>query len=310
MKKRAAISILFLLTLTGSSLPLLAQEGSRGGTFLPLGWDARGDGLAGAAALLVRNDGAAYWNPANLVFLRTPRATLGTLKPVPDMDNRYSILSIGTGFLDTRESDPEGPQFKRFGAAFTMTHLGLDLAAGSGWNESTVGLSAAFSPNNYNSVGLSWRFLRSWTDLEEANSWGMALDLGWTARLRQNIWFALVARNMYSAIHYPRRDEEIDPSLIFALSWENILKRSSAECDFVYREGELNRFLAGAELMVARDLLYILGGLDMRLVNGQRTIPHLGISTMYRGADISLSFSFDPEDVFGRQTRISISYQL
>ncbi len=310
-KQRAVIIplivLLFLPAAPGSSE---AGQSSTGGTFLPLGWNARGGSLAGAASLLVRDDCAAYWNPANLVFLKTPMMTLGTTEPVPGMSDRYSILSIGTGLLDTRESAAGGPELRRFGVAFSMSHLGLDLASGSGWNEGTAGISLAYSLNHYNSVGISWRMLKSWTDLEDAGSWGTALDLGWTARLKEDVWFALVARNLASGIHYPERDESIEPSFNAAVSWEDFHDRASFELDYVLKEGEFNRLLAGTEVIIMEDLLLLQGGLDIRMVNGKRTIPHLGLSTLYGGANISLSFSFDPEDAFGRQTILSIGYSL
>lgn len=287
-----------------------AQSGSRGGSFLPLGWDARGEGLAGAATLLVRGDGAAYWNPANLVFLESPGITLGTTKPVPGMQDNYSILSAGTGLLDSRRASDGSFVMRRLAAAVTMTHLGLELAEGSGWNEGTAGISAAFSINTYNSFGVSCRFLKSWTDLDDADAWGMAFDAGWTTRVHRKIWLGIVWRNLGSTIHYPESDESIDPSMNFALAAVDLFGRLSAECDAVVKESELNRILAGAELRIASDILYVMGGADIRLVNGERTIPHFGMLLRYLGIDLALSFGFDPEDDFGRTTRVSIGYSL
>ncbi|MBN2070304.1 MAG: hypothetical protein JW814_02515 [Candidatus Krumholzibacteriota bacterium] len=307
---RSILTFLFVSLLALSPARISAGEGSKGGSFLPLGWDARGEGLAGAASLLVRNDCSAYWNPANLVFLETTMMTLGTMKPVPDLNNRYSILSIGTGLLDTRVSPDGMVSMRRFAAALSVTHLGLDLSEGSGWNESTIGLAGAFSPNHFNSFGIGCKLLKGWTDLDNADSWGFALDIGWTTRLHKNIWFALVGRNFNGTVHYPENDYDIDSSINIAISWENIFDRVSVECDAVSKEGEMNRFLFGSEIIIAEKLLHITCGADMRLVNGSRTIPHVGLLSNYRDILIALSFRFDPLDAFGRQTRISIGYGL
>ncbi len=301
------ITVFLILGITGNTT---AGESSRGGTFLPLGWDARGEGLAGAASLLARDDGAAYWNPANLVFLGSAQMTLGTTRPVSGMDNLYSIFSIGTGLLDSRVSPDSLVSMRRFGAAITITHLGLRLASGSEWNEGTIGFSGAFSPNHFNSIGMSWKMLKSWTQIDNADSWGMAFDIGWTARLHKNVWFALVGKNLNGTVHYPESDDNLDSSFNFAISWENILDRVSIEFDAVRKEGELNRILGGSEIIIVDGLLHLLAGVDRRLVNGKRTITHFGICSCYRNAKIALSFSFDPLDTFGKQTRLSIGYRL
>ncbi|MCK4537887.1 MAG: hypothetical protein KAV42_03710 [Candidatus Krumholzibacteria bacterium] len=305
-------TVLFIIAV--AMLPLLpyglsATEGSRGGTFLPMGWDARGEALGGAATLLARDDGAAYYNPANLVFLRSTRVTAGVTRPVPGLDNLYSIVTAGTGLMDTRTSPDGTVEVRRLAAAVSISHLGLKLAGGSAWNEGTAGFSAAFSINHFNSIGATVRFLRSWTDLDDADSWGMAFDFGWTTRLYRNLWFGLVARNTNSVIHYPEIDEELDSSVNLALSLEELFGRVSIEGDVVTRAGELNRILLGSEIVIVEGTLSILGGVDARLVNYSRTITSFGLLTSLANADIALSFTFDPEDAFGRQTRLSVSYQ-
>ncbi|MBU8921880.1 MAG: hypothetical protein KOO63_08675 [Bacteroidales bacterium] len=291
------------------SVMVSATEGSRGGTFLPMGWDARGEALGGAATLLARDDGAAYYNPANLVFLRSTRLTAGVTRPVPGLDNLYSIITVGTGFMDTRTSPDGTIEVKRLAAAVSISHLGLKLAGGSAWNEGTAGFSMAFSLNHFNSIGATVRFMRSWTDLDDADSWGMAYDFGWTTRLYRNLWFGLVARNTSSIIHYPEIDEELDSSINLALSLEDLFGRVSVEGDIVTKAGEMNRVLLGSEIVIVEGTLSILGGIDARLVNYSRTITSFGLLTSLAATDIALSFTFDPEDAFGRQTRLSLSYQ-
>jgi hypothetical protein len=307
VKPAAVIFIVSILTIT-ASCGAWAAEGSTGGTFLPLGWDARGQGLAGAAALLVRNEAAAYWNPANLVFLDAMGLSFGSTKPFPEMDNRYSNLCVGTGLLDSRTVPGTDIEVRRFAAALSISHLGLGLAGGSRWNEGTLGLSAAYSINSWNYIGLSWRLMKSWTDLDEANAWGTAVDLGFTTRLGRRMWLALVARNGFSTIHYPHRHEKVDASLVIAASYEKLLDRLSMEFDVILRESELNRMLIGAELEIYEDIFALQGGADIRMVNYSRTIPWFGFSVQYTGARISMSFGFDPEDEFGRQTRFSLGY--
>lgn len=297
-------------TLTVFEAPLAAEEYSRGGTFLPMGWDARGEAVGHAATILVRDDRSVYWNPANLTFLSSPRISLGSMKPVPGMDAWYSVLSAGTGLMDTRSHPDLHHTMRRLGVGIMVSHLGLELAGGSRWNEGTFGISAAFSPNHYNSIGVTWKVMKSWTDLDDAGASGMAVDFGWTALVRGKLWLAVVGRNFASRVSYPERDEEIDPVWNFAAAYDRMADRVSAEFDVVFKNGEFNRFLLGAEAVVVSDLLFVLGGVDYRLNEGKRTIPSFGVGAMYHGIEISLAFTFDPEDALGRKTRLTVCYSL
>jgi hypothetical protein len=310
-KCRAAVLwiVTAVLALSFTASPLPAGESSRGGTFLPMGWSARGAGLGGAATILIRDERSAYWNPANVCFLFSPQITVGSTKPVPDLDNWYTVLSAGTGLLDVRVRDDDTPVMKRVGIAITATHLGLDLAQGSGWNEGSFGLSFAFSPNHYNSLGLSFRTMKSWTDLEEAGAWGMALDIGWTAILTEHLWFAAVWKGIYSTVSYPNVDEKLDPLLSMSLAYIGLLGRISIESDMVFRNGNLDRVLAGAELRILEEMLYLSGGIDTRYYGGERTIPSFGVGSVLGSTEIDLAFVFDPEDAFGRKTLASIGYR-
>jgi hypothetical protein len=303
----AAALLAAALALTPGAAP--AAEGSRGGTFLPLGWDARGQALGGAGALLVRDESAAYWNPANLVFLDSWGAGIGTVEPFPGLTNRYTVISAGTGLLDARVSRDGLVSVRRLALAVSVSHLGLDLAAGSAWNEGSAGLSVAWSFNAYNYVGLSWRVLKSWTDLEDAGSWGSAVDIGFTTRVSDRIWLAAVAKDGWSTIHYPHRHERIDPSLVLACSVERILGRVSVEGDMVMREGEIHSIRIGGELTLVEEILSMQAGVDARAVDYSRTIPWFGVTAGYAGARISIALGFDPEDELGRQTRVSADYR-
>lgn len=285
-----------------------AGGGSRGGTFILRGWDARGQALGGAAALLVRDESAAHWNPANLVFLDAPQIGVGAMNPVPGLNAYSNVLTAGTGLLDHRSSRDGRVRVRRLAVALSFSRLGLELAGGSRWNEGTAGVAAAFSINNHNFIGLGWRAMKSWTDLEDAGAWGNAFDLGFTTRLTGRIWLAAVARDGWSTIHYPHRHEKIDPSLVLAGSFERIFDRFSTEIDVVLRAGELHSVLCGAELTLLDRVLAIQGGADVRMAYHSRTIPWFGVRAGYGGGAISLAFGFDPEDAFGRQTRVSLGY--
>jgi len=314
MNGRVFITTAILLLLPAIVLlnpsALRAGEGSRGGTFLPLGWDARGQALGGAGTILVRDEAAAYWNPSNLVFLTSPGVGIGTTRPIPGMDNLYTVVSVGTGLLDTRTSLDRTVEVKRFAVAMTISHLGLKLSEGSGWNEGTLGFSAAFSFNPYNYIGVSWRAMKSWSSADDAGAWGSSVDLAFTTRLSRHMWLAAMLRDVWSTIHFPHSAWEIDPSIVLSASLERIVYgRLSAEFDVVFRESELNSYRLGSELILIRDILWLQAGADVRAVNYSRTIPWCGVSAGLGGARLALAFGFDPEDDLGRQTRVTAAYR-
>ncbi len=307
MARRFVITAAILLLLPCA---LTAQEGSQGGTFLPLGWDARGQALGGAGTILVRDEAAAYWNPANLVFLTSPGIGIGTTKPIPGMDNLYTVVSLGTGLLDHRRSIDGTVEVRRLAVAMTISHLGLKLSEGSGWNEGTVGLSAAFSFNPYNYIGVSWRMMKSWSDVDDAGAWGSALDIALTTRLTRHIWFAATVKDVWSKVHYPFSSWEIGPTVSFAASVEEIIYgRFSTEFDVLFREGELSSYRLGGELSLISSILWLQAGADIRTVNYSRTIPWCGVTAELGGARLALAFGFDPDDNLGRQTRVTAAYR-
>jgi hypothetical protein len=307
MARRLFITAAVLLLLPSA---LTAGDGSQGGTFLPLGWDARGQALGGAATILVRDEAAAYWNPANLVFMTSPGLGIGTTKPVPGLDNLYTVASFATGLLDTRRSIDGAIEVRRIAVAMTISHLGLTLAEGSGWNEGTAGLSAAFSLNPYNYIGVSWRMMKSWSDVDDAGAWGSALDIALTTRISRHMWLAATVKDVWSKVHYPQSSWEIGPTISLAASVEDIIYgRLAAEFDVILREGEINSYRLGGELNLISEILWLQAGADVRAVNYSRTIPWCGVTAGLGGARLALAFGFDPESDLGRQTRVTAAYR-
>jgi len=304
------LTLLMFLLIPLQSTAASSQTSSMGGTFLPMGWGARGASLADAGTIIIRDDRSVYWNPANLVFLRSAMATIATTKPIPDMDIRYTTLSIATGILDTRFSPDSTRQLKQVAVGLGITDMGLTLAGGSRWHENTFGISFAISPNHYNALGVTLRILHSSTNLEDANSSGIAIDAGWTAVLTNRLYLALFGRNIVNRVKYPASTQKIDPTWNVALAYTNIYKLATIEGDLVLKGSSIYRIMTAVEVTLFEDLLIIRGGLDRRIADGERTIFTLGMGTVYSFSEISLGFRFDPEDAFGRQTFVSVSFAL
>jgi len=226
------------------------------------------------------------------------------------MDDLYTVASFGTGLLDSRRSVDGAVEVRRLALAMTMSHLGLTLSEGSGWNEGTLGLSAAFSFNPYNFVGVSWKMMKSWSGVDDSGAWGSALDIAFTTRLSRHMWLAAMAKDVWSKVHYPSSSWEIGPTFSLAASLENIIYgRLSVEFDVILRESELNSYRFGGELSLISQVLWLQAGADIRAVNYSRTIPWCGVTAALGGARLALAFGFDPEDDLGRQTRVTAAYR-
>ena len=286
----------------------LAGETSRGGAFLPLGWDARGMSLGGAATVLVRGEESAYWNPANLAYIERGGVSLGMVQLVDGLPSRYSTFSAGIGFGEASYDPDSTLRSHRFAMALSISQLGLELAGGSGWDETTLGLSAAYAFTSYSSFGLTVRGLKNKTDLADAGASGWAVDLGLTERITRRVWLGIAARDVAGRVSWPARSETLDPRWNVAIAVTDLPGRLSMEWDVVLKRGSIERVLAGAEIRVYEDLLVLAGGLDARLVEGERTIPSFGVGSSYGFVELFAGFSFDPLDEFGRRTRVSLSF--
>jgi hypothetical protein len=287
--------------------PVRAGESSRGGSFLPLGWDAKGMSLGGAASVLIRGEESAYWNPANLVFIERGGLSLGMVELVQDLPSRYSIFAGGLGFGEAHIEPDSTFRWHRFALALSGSALGLELAGGSAWDENTIGLSAAYAFTAYSALGVTVRGLWNRTGLSEADARGWAVDLGLTERVTRRIWVAIAARNVASRISYPQRSESVDPTWNFAVALRDLLGSVSTEFDVVLKRSSIERLQAGAELPIYERYFVVTGGLDVRLIEGERTIPSFGLGSSYGFAEIFIGFSFDPVEAFGRHTHISLS---
>jgi len=323
-------SLALLAAALGGAIPLRADEYSRGGTFILPGWDAKGAALGGAAVALSQDESAAYWNPANLTFLPSARFGLGTMEPVPGVGSRYSVLSAAMSFSERREgtrwgSGPgESPSdtslteggpaaswdtmpWRRAAVALSASHLGLELAGGSRWNESTIAVSGAYAPRPGTSLGVTVRGMKSWTDLADAGSWGVTFDAGVVERLTDHAWIAATGKNIFGLVSYPERVDTLDSTWNIALACRGLFDRVSMECDAVIAHRAIDRLLVGVELLLVPKLLSVLGGAEVRMTGGERVIPSVGVATTFRYAEIAISSSFDPIDAFGIETRVSAS---
>lgn len=311
MKRRFTVAFLLLGAAAAAAFrctPASAGESSRGGAFQPLGWDARGESLGGAAAVLVRGEESAYWNPANLVYVGRGGVSVGMVQLVDGLPSRFSTFAAGIGFGEAAFDPDSTRRSHRFAMALSISQLGLELANGSGWDETTIGLSAAYAFTSYSSIGLTVRGLKSTTDLAAAGASGWAIDLGLTERITRRLWLAIAARDAASRVSWPERSETLDPRWSIALAGDDLPWGISVECDVVLKRGALERVLAGAQVEAYGDLLVVAGGLDTRLIEGERTIPSFGVGSSYGFVEMFAGFSFDPLDAFGRRTRLSVSF--
>lgn len=303
--RRIPVALAAALLVAALGAPLVAGETSRGGAFLPLGWDARGMSLGGAATVLVRDEQAAYWNPANLVYLDGVGLGGGMVKLVAGLPSNYGTFAAGAGLGEARLSPERSYAWHRFSMAVSLSQLGLELAGGSGWDETTVGVSAAYAFTHFSAIGVTLRGLANRTDLADADASGYAVDVGVTERITRRAWFALCARNVTGSVSYPDRKESFDALWNVALAAEDLPGGLAAECDVVLKGSAISRFLAGAELPIAGRLLRVTGGLDIRLTEGERTIPSFGIGSGWRFAEVFAGFVFDPLDAFGQRTYVT-----
>lgn len=298
------------LLVAASSPAAMAAESSRGGSFLALGWDAKGEGLGGAASVLVRDAESAYWNPANLVHMQKIGIGIGSVQLVEGLQSRFSTLAIGGGIGEQKIENEDTQGWYRFALALSASTLGLELADDSSWRENSAAISAAFAFASFSSVGITMRGLWNDTDIADSEASGWAIDFGVAERISRHVWFAIAAHNIASGVYYPERSETIDPAWNFAIAALSLPWNASIEFDTVIKRSAIDKLLLGAQLPLHERYLSILGGLEVRLKEGERTIPAFGFSSSMGPMEVSAAFRFDPLDAFGRRTNFSLSFAL
>jgi len=175
----AAFVLLAAGQLRAQEIPMPGLDNTAFGTttaeFLLLGAGARGAALGNAAAAVVTDATALYWNPAGVAEMTRPGFTLSTYSYVAD--TRYSWAGITFPFGDGQSA--LGFQIGNFGFSDQPIYsLRAPDGDGSTYSvsESFYGLSYAQNFSDRFSAGITAKFINS--RLAKVSASGVAVDFG------------------------------------------------------------------------------------------------------------------------------------
>lgn len=282
-----------------------ASDFSTGGVFLPLGHGARAQGLGGAGLALLRDDAAAYWNPANLAWIE-PRSgvTLMHAELLPEVDNGYDTVSFGRGFGRRLGETIQRLRPTAWGAGAFYSQLGLGFDAGD-WSENRLQIAGSWAFSNYASLGASAKVLWLANEFESGNASGAGFDVGLSVLVSERLFGAVVWRDAYTEVVFDNDTrQKLSSGFEAGLEYE-AWRALSAEADVHVREG-LQRVILGVEWRAWRDVFALRGGLTQVRAGESRTFPSAGAGVHYGRLGLDYGASFDGDDALGIGHRFSL----
>ena len=287
--------------------PAGASGYSSGGSFLPLGHGARLHGMGTTGVALLRDDAAAYWNPANLAWLQQANGiTLMHADILDQIDDGYETVSFGRAAGGRLGAPEQALRPTRWGYGLFVSHLGFTFASGSGWSENVFQFSAALSLSNYASVGASLKGLQAHNDFEAGDAQGLGCDLALTVLVLDDLTLAVVGRDLYTRVQWDTgRWETLQAEVTAGLEFRPG-RRWILETDAALRQGALHIVAGGAEWQAYRELLWLRAGLTYVAPGESRVYPSAGVGFRLSRLVLDYGAAFDEEDALGIGQRVSL----
>ena len=287
--------------------PVQATEFSRGGAFLPLGHGARSHALGNAAVCFMRDDGAVYWNPANLAWLQqTTGITFMHADLLEGVGDGYDTLSFGRVAGARLGLTQQSLRPSRWGYGFFLARMGVEFPSGKRWSENTITFAAALALNNFTSLGIGLKGLVASNDFDAANGRGAGFDLALTILVLEPLTLAVVGRDVWTRVRWDTSTwETLEPSLTFGVELRPA-KAWTSEVDFIFRQRTLQAMGVGVEWQVFRDLFWLRGGAYVLRPGDSRVAPSAGAGVHYSRLGVDYGVRVDEEDAQGIGHRVAV----
>jgi len=284
-----------------------AADFSTGGTFLNLGHGARLHGLGTAGIALLRDDGAAYWNPANLAWIPHQNGvTLMHADILDQIDDGYDSFSFGRTAGERLGDEKQPLRPTRWGYGAFVSHLGFTFGSGNGWSENTFLFAAAAALSNYSTVGVGLKGLQAQNDFESADGEGVGLDLALTVLVFEKLTAAIVGRDVWTRVHWETSTwETLRPAVTVGVEYRPGA-RWHVMGDCVLRQSLLDTAALGVELQPYRDVLWLRGGITSRSPGESRIYPSAGAGVRFSRLVLDYGVAFDDDESLGIGQRVSL----
>jgi len=305
MYKRRLHTIVLAATLLVVAGTSARADYSEGGGFNSAGYGARAWGMGGAAIATAADEGAVYWNPALLSIVGENRAGFTYTDLIAGVAaSRSHIAAVFA--LRTGPEDEPGLKFAYHTVGVMFSNLSLDLTGGAGYNENTLSLAYALAPQYFVSIGATFNFMLSSSDVEGFGSNGSSFDLGMRLRLAKRTTVALVARNVLSQVDFEDNASLTLPRA-YTLGLAYRLWIFTGEADAEASNGGLSRYSLGAEARMFKNSISLRTGVQVKSAGENRMIQYYGFGVRAGLLSLDYNAEFDAAEAFGEIQRISMA---
>lgn len=309
--RRCLLNIRHLAIVAGllAGLASSAHAGySEGGAFKSPGYGARAWGMGGAAVATVDDEGAVFWNPAMLGLLGSHAVGASYIDIVPGAGAHQSQLAYAHVIRRSGEN-VEGASVATHAAAVLFTNLRLGIQSGENYDENTIRLAYAYTPDFFITFGFAMEVFASTSDVGGFDSRGTSVDGAIRMMLTENFTLGIVARNAFSRISYDDTDVRREREYAVGLSTRSV-RHVTIEGDMIIAHNKASRWILGFESEYLFDLLSLRAGYAMNRTGEVRTIPYFGFGARYRRITVHYNADFDKDYAFSDTHRFTLSLSL
>ena len=194
------------------------------------------------------------------------------------------------------------------GALYTNLRLGIQ--SGENYDENTIRLAYAYTPDFFVTFAIAVDLFASTSDIQGFDAKGSSVDGALRLILTENFSFGLVARNAFSRMSYDddadfRKEREFQMGLS-----SRSVEYVTIEGDIVVAHGKFSRWILGAETDYLFDVFALRAGYALIKTGESRTVPYFGFGARISHLSIHYNANFDKDNAFSDTHRFTLSVSL
>jgi hypothetical protein len=262
--------------------------------------------MGGAAVATVCDEGAVYWNPAMLSLLPSRLVGASYVNLVAGATARQSQLAYAR-IIKTSEQDDVRGAVARHAVGALYTNLMLDIQGGKSYDENTLRVAYAYTPDYFISFGVAGEVFVSSSGVPGFDAVGSSVDAALRLQLLEELTLGFIARNAFSRFSYDDgTDFNREREFVIGASTSAVY-RTALEGDLVFAYGGLSRAIVGGETEYFFDLLALRAGFAVFNSGESRYVPYLGFGLSLDRFKLHYNANLDDENAFEDTHRFSLS---
>lgn len=282
---------------------------SKGGAFVSPGYGARAWGMGGATVATLDDEGSIYWNPGMMAMVPSHTVGASYIDLVAGATAHQSQLAY-VHVLKAIEPDEADRTTGRHAAGVLYTNLRLGIQSGESYDENTLRLAYAYTPDYFISFAFAAEAFASHSDVPGFKARGTSVDGALRVMLTKNMTLGFVVRNAFSRYSYTDgADFKREREFVLGVS-TGATRFARIEGDVVWAHGDPSRWLIGAESDYLFGILALRAGFAVIKAGESRSLPYFGFGVRYSRLALHYNANFDKETAFADTHRFTLSVSL